>query len=280
MTRVQQVWNGGAVTFAYAPKVQNQKPISADETLPSLDPMFDRTNSSNRFLLKGNMNLSDNFSPEGLIYYADRRAQFGLNLTASLGQSIVGYLEWSGGVRSDLAHDALSFGRQTGELPAAAALPFTDDEEQRFRHDLVAGFSYTTASQVVINLEYHYFQAGFSAGDWRTWFRVGESGGSAIRSELWFIRQYAADQQSPISQQSLFLRFDRTDAFIRNLELQGFVSDDLLDGSASVQIEADYYLSNRWTLGTLVNGAIGTRRSDFGSVPLELLVQFKIARYF
>jgi hypothetical protein len=81
---------------------------------------------------------------------------------------------------------------------------------------------------------------GLTISGWRSWFRSGTSGAPQIQSELWFIREYAADQQSPISPQSVFLRFDQADAFVRNFELQGFVNGDLYDGSGSVQIEGDY----------------------------------------
>ena len=280
MARVQRVWAGGAVTFAYAPKVEASKPIYSDLTLPSLDPMLDRTNNADRFLIKANLNVTADFSPEGLVYYSQGRTRFGLNLTEPVGKALVAYAEWSGGVRPDLIHDALAFGRQTGTIPAAAPAVLPDDPHGAFRNDWVAGFSYTTASQVVFNVEYHDFDAGFSPADWRAWRQRGETGSAPQRAELWYIRQYAADQQSPIARHSAFVRFDRTDAFVRNLELQGFVNSDLHDGSGSAQFEADYYVSNKWTAGALVNAVYGGRRSDFGSTPAGTLLQVKIARYF
>lgn len=280
MARVQRVWAGGAVTFVYAPKIQASKPIYSDLTLPSLDPMLDRTNRAGRFLIKANINVTADFSPEGLIYYSRGRTQFGLNLTEPVGKALVAYLEWSGGLRPDLIHDALAFGRDTGTIPAAAPAILPGDPRGRFRTDVVAGFSYTTASQVVINVEYHGFDAGFSRAAWRSWLRTGEAGSASQRAELWYIRQYAADQQSPIARHSAFVRFDRTDAFVRNLELQGFVNTDLRDGSGAAQVEADYYVSNRWTVGALINAVYGGRGQDFGSTPAGTLLQLKIARYF
>jgi hypothetical protein len=280
MARIQQIWSAGAVTFAYAPKVASLSRIYTDETLPSLNPMLDRTNASNRFLIKANVNVSDNFSPEALVYHADGRTKFGLNITDNFGKSVVGYVEWSGGVQPDLASQAVRFGRDSGDLPPNAPLPFAEKSNNTFRNDAVLGASYTTSSQIVFNLEYHYFGAGFSPTTWRSWFLRGEAGGAPIRAELWYIRDYAQDQQLSITKQSVFVRFDRTDAFIRNFELQGFISDDLYDGSASVQVEGDYYLSNHWTISGLLNNTLGSRHSDFGSLPAERLIQLKVARYF
>jgi hypothetical protein len=280
MVRLQRVWTGGAATFAYAPKIRASKPIYTDLTLPGLDPMLDRTNNAGRFLIKANIDVTADFSPEALVYYSQGHTRFGLNLTQPVGKAVVAYAEWSGGVRPDLIHDALVFGKATGAIPPGAPVALPDDPRGRFRNDVVAGFSYTTASQVVINIEYHGFDAGFSRDAWQGWLRAGRQGGAPQRAGLWYIRQYAADQSSPIARHSAFVRFDRTDAFVRNLELQGFLNADLHDGSGAVQIEADDYVSNRWTIGALVGEVYGGRRSDFGSTPSRTLLQVKIARYF
>jgi hypothetical protein len=42
------------------------------------------------------------------------------------------------------------------------------DNATAFRNDVAAGFSWTdSVSEVSVNLEYEYHQAGFSAQDWR-----------------------------------------------------------------------------------------------------------------
>jgi hypothetical protein len=280
MARGQQVWSGDAVTVAFAPRVERQTALYTNTDLPVLNPMFDRTNAHDRLLVKADLTLAHEFSPEFLFYDEDGRAQAGLNLTDSLGKAVVAYLEWSGGGRPDLIESALAYGRATGTIPQKAPSPIARDADLRFRNDVVAGLSYTTESKIVFNLEYHYFEAGFTDAAWRAWLHAGEAGPAPVRAELWYIRNWAADQGSPVSQHTLFVRADRQDAFVHGLELTGFVSADLLDGSGLAQISADYYLSDRWTVGGLVSGTFGARESDFASTPGEVSLLVKLARYF
>lgn len=64
------------------------------------------------------------------------------------------------------------------------------------------------------------------------------------------------------------------------MELTGFINTDLYDGSSLVQLGADYYLSNAWTIGALANANLGRTHSDFGSLPQAASILFKVARYF
>jgi len=282
MIRTQAVLANIAVTLAYAPRLYDPTPIYSDVELPSLNPMLDRTNAAERFLVKASVKVADDFSPEVLAYSEGGRVRFGLNLTESVGRSIVLYGEWAGGREPDVISAALAYGRLTGTIPLAAPQVLSDDGGDRFRNDLSLGASYTTASKIVFNLEYHLHEAGFSPNDWRRWFATGEAGrgNPGVAAQLWYIRSYAADQQEPLSRQTAFLRVDRQDAFVRNLELSGFVSADLQDGSGAAQVEADDYLSDRITLGALIFTTFGDRRSDFGSTPAATSMLVKVARYF
>jgi hypothetical protein len=47
-----------------------------------------------------------------------------------------------------------------------------------------------------------------------------------------------------------------------------------------VEIEADCYLSNAWTVGGLVIADVGRKHSDFGSPPQAASVLLRLARYF
>jgi len=149
-------------------------------------------------------------------------------------------------------------------------------------NQLALGLSYATASRVTFNFEYLYNQAGFTAADWNRWFTVGQAGvhNPAVAAELWYIRDYALDQQQPVTRHSLFLRADWVDAFVPKLELVGFVNTDLHDGSSLLQLSADYTISDAWTVGALTVANLGPRRSDFGSLPQAASVQLRVARYF
>jgi len=282
MLRAQRLWVHGSLTAAYAPAVASNSAIASDSDLKSFDPGFDRTNSQDRFLLKGSVNVAEGFAPEVLAYHENGSTRWGLNLTQGFGQRVVAYAEWSGGPRPGLVEEALQFGRATGTLPPNAPGVLRQDPHQRFRSELAAGASYTTEQpKITFNLEFNYNQAGFSGTNWDDWFQAGRSatGASKLANQLWYIRAYANDQQEQLSRSAAFLRADWVDAFVPKLELSGFIYSDLLDGSGRLQLSADYQLSDHWTVGALVLTDFGARRSEFGSLPQAGSVLLKLVRY-
>jgi hypothetical protein len=282
MLRAEHVWQRGSLTAAFAPGLYKTTPIYTNLNLPSVDPMLDRTNASNRLLLKGSADIAHQFSPELLFYREGSQTKLGTNLTENVGQHAVAYLEWSGGKSAGLTGDALRYGRETGTLPVGAPSVLLVDSRQSFQNELAIGASYTTEMRLTINLEYHFSQAAFSQREWNSWFAAGRGSSalSPVALELWFVRDYSLDQQRAMSRHSMFLRADWVDAFLPKLELTGFINIDVQDGSGFVQLNADYYVSGNWTVGGLVMGYVGAKRSDFGSVPQAASVLFKIARYF
>ena len=280
MLRAQHIWDGGTLTLVFAPRVANKSAIYANNTLPSLDPMFDRTNAANRFFIKTSLNLGADLSPEFVYFLHGSASHFGLNLTRGFGQNVVGYLEWAGGTRASLAADALAFGRATRTLPAAAPPPFLIDAARSFQNDLSLGFSYTTQDKITFNLEYEFHQAGFSGADWTRWFAAGTPQYTFADGSLWYLRGYAADQGEPMSRHMLFVRVERDDAFVPDLDLTSFAQIDLHDGSGFAQVSADYYLSSVWTIGALASVSTGGSQSDFGSLPTAAGITIKVSRYF
>jgi hypothetical protein len=168
MLRAQQVWDGGAVTFALAPKLAPTSAPYLNWSLPSFNPMFDRTNAHTRALLKTSFHLYDDVSPELLVYMEDGRTKYGLNVTKGLGQSVVAYAEWSGGDRASLVDDAIVDGQATADLPSMPVIAAS--AARPFQNDFAFGASYATRADVTFNLEYEFHQAGFSNADWRNWF--------------------------------------------------------------------------------------------------------------
>ena len=282
MVRAERLWSRGSLTAIYAPAVSSESPIYTSFDLRSFDPMFDRTNAHDRWLLKGTIDVAEDLSPELLSYASGGRVQFGANIAENVGKSVVTYIEWSGGRRGTVSEDALAFGRAAGSLPAAAASVLPGLGAVGFRNQVAVGASYTTAlPKITFNLEFHYNQAGFSGADWDEWFRTGSgaSASSPIAGALWYVRQYGADQQELISRRFAFLRMDWVDAFMPKLEVSGFIDADLTDGSTRLQLGADYYLSDRWTIGGLLLVDSGGRHSDFGSLPQAGSVLLKVVRY-
>jgi hypothetical protein len=282
MLRAQQLFEGGSFTAAFAPKLYEPSAIYTNVNLPSIDPMLDRTNAADRFLAKVSLNLADQLSPEVLLYHEGSQTMMGANLAEGFGQKTVAYLEWSGGRRTSLINDALRYGEETGTFPPHAPSWIPEISHESFQNELSIGLSYTTETRITFNLEYHFNQAGFTRADWRNWFAAGSTHpfASPVAGELWYLRDYALDQQEQISRHFVFLRADWVDAFIPRLELSGFVSTDTADGSGLLQLSADYYLSDHWTVGGLIATNYGSARSDFGSLPEAANLMFKIARYF
>ncbi len=282
MLRLQRISRAGSVTLVFAPRLRRQSPLYSNTALPSFDPMLGRTNSDNRFLLESSIGISPDLSPELLIYHDSHATRIGLNVSMTLGQSVVAYVEESAARRRDLIAEALDFGRATGALPASAPDEPPPAPGKSLENELSVGASYTASNRVTWNLEYHLDQAGFRSQDWNRWFQIGSvpAGPPTIANELWYIRGYALDQQEQSTEQAAFLRADWTDAFGLNLELSGFVNVDLRDGSGQAQAQADYYLSNAWTIGLLAASNFGSPKSDFGSLPAAYSVLLSLRRYF
>jgi hypothetical protein len=282
MLRAQGIWEKGSLTFAYAPALRRPSPIYTNDDLPSFNPMLDRTNSHDRFLIKGSLNTGGDSNPELLLYREAGETHLGTNLSIGLGQSAVGYLEWSGARRRDLITEAIDYGRETGDLPADAPIPLPTGADSSFKSEFAVGASYTTETDITFNAEYLVNQAGFSAADWDRWFNLGSHANpqSPVINELWYIRGYARDQQQQNTRQAYFLRADWVDALGLKLELSAFALVDAYDGSGIGQASADYYLSDSWTLGGLVIKYFGSPRSDFGSLGTSYSLLFEVSHYF
>ena len=149
MLHGQQLWEHVGLTAAIAPKLYDPSPIYTNTSLPSFDPMLDRTNAHNRFLLKADADLAENFSPELLFYREGNATRWGANLTESLGQSVVAYGEWSGGDRASLIDDALRYGRDTGTIPANAPSALPENAHKSFQNEALARrFLYARANHL------------------------------------------------------------------------------------------------------------------------------------
>jgi hypothetical protein len=281
MFRAQRVQEGGSLSALYAPRLTDPAPVGSDPDR-GFSPLFGHTNGRERWLVKGSVRLSDELSPEALVYGEGGEWKLGANLTASVGQSTVLYLEWSGGRGLGIIDEALAFGRETGSIPPAAPGVITQGGEKRFLNQVALGASYTTEAKITFNLEYHYNEAGFSRADWDRWFALGEGrpNSSPIVRELWYIRAYANDRQEPLQRHGIFLRGNWNDFLVQKLELTGFVLADASDGSTMWQLEGDYARTDLWSFAVLAGGTTGGRRSNFGSLPRAGSVLFKATRYF
>ena len=280
MLRGQSIWNSGAASIAFAPKLYAPTPV-ATRPQPGISPMLDRTNAADRFLLSANYDLAD-LSPQALVYREAGATKLGLDISHPIGQAVIAYAEWAGGRQRNLISEAESYGRKTGTLPPVAPLLPPSNTTKSFRSDAALGASWTSAAKLTLNLEYHYHQAGLSGADERRWFAIGQAQRNflPVTGELWFVRGYANDQQQPWTRQQIFLRADWTDAFVTDLEFTAFSYVNLYDGSSLSQVSASYYLSNHWTIGAYLSANLGAPRSERGSVAQAGSAVLQLIRYF
>jgi len=279
MARAQHIWDGGSVGVAFAPKIYEPSAVVRNDRL-GIDPCFDATNAAHRVL--GTLSLElGGFSPQLLGYFESHRSKIGLNLSRPFGDAVVVYVEWAGGQEMNLITRSFSYGQATGTLPAQAPLVLPTDTRTAFHNDIAGGASWTIASKITLNLEYHFHQAGFTHQDWRNWFDVGSSMTSppGVIDELWYMRAYANDQQEPMSRHQLFVRAGWPRAFTSRLELSGFVLVDLYEGSTLAQVLANYYLSDAWTFALYGSTSAGTARSERGSLPQFGSIALQVVRY-
>ena len=275
MLRAQRIWEGGSASAVYAPRLFT--PPAIGSTAIGIDPRIDATNAAHRGLAEVSSNLGE-LSAQLLVYLEPGRSKLGVNLTRPVGQSVIAYAEWAGGVEQSLIARAIDHGRKTGTLPMDAATPISTDPSRAFRSDVAAGAAWTIATTVTLNAEYHLHQGGLSRADWDRWFTAGRAT-PALAGELWYIRGYANDQLEPVTRHQIFVRADWPKAFVDHLELTGFVFTSLADGSTLSQITASYYLSDAWTAALSLGANLGTARSERGSFPQATSGIAELVRY-
>ena len=279
MARAETIWDGGSTSIAFAPKLYAPSTIATGDPL-GVDPRFDATNAAYRVLYTLSFNVLG-LSPQALAYFELHRSKLGLNVTRQIGESVIAYAEWAGGSETNLITRAVAYGQETGTLPATApALPPTN-AGRAFRNDVATGASWTIATKVTLNLEYHFHQAGFTRRDWANWFDIGSAqrGARSVTGELWYVRGFASDQQEPVPMHQIFVRAAWPKAFVSNLELTGFAFVDLLDGSTLTQVAASYYLSDAWTLAAYGTANVGGARTERGSFPQAVSAILQIVCY-
>jgi hypothetical protein len=268
MVRGQKIWD-----------VAGPAPVAESSPI-GVDPHFDATNAAYRLLCTLHVDIED-LSPEVLGYFELHRSKVGLSVSHPIGDAVVAYAEWAGGPETNLITRAIALGQATGTLPANAPVVPATDTSSAFRNDVAAGFSWTIATEITLNAEYHFHEAGFTHRDWQNWFDRGGTPGapSTLANELWFLRGYANDQQEPVSQHQVFVRASWPRALASELELSAFAFVDPLDGSVLTQVSASYYLSDAWTASAFLSANLGDARSERGSVPQRVSTIFQVTRY-
>jgi hypothetical protein len=276
MVKCQKIWDNGAVTLAFSPRVEAQSPLPTTQRA-SFNPLFGRTNSDNRFLASLSYNIAD-LNPQALIFIDNVGTHIGANISRVMSSRIVAYAEWSGVREASLTRRAVTFGQNTDTLPQGSPFLPQTDAGKSFQNDLALGASWTSGFNLTINMEYHFHQAGFGAADFNNWVSLGNAN-PGLASEFWFIRQYATDQQEPLMQHEFFLRFDWQDIIPSKLNVGGVMFISPYDGSVLTQASAQYFISRNWTVGLYLGGTLGSAGTVEGSLPWSASGVLQIVRY-
>lgn len=249
MLRSQTLWNGGSLTALYSPKMSDQ-PDSA-----TWNADWGSTNNQNRWLLSLSQQLSENITPQWLLYREENRSpQLGFNLTGLLNEATVAYVEWSGGRTPSLLSQALN-----------------RSDDSAFRNRLSTGLTYTTTNKLSMTAEYQYNGAGMNKEEWDALPR------SSLAAYGQY-RRYVQTVQDMPTRQAVFFYSAWQDVLINRLDLSAMVRYNLDDRSRLSWLEARY----RWdrteaALQLQWNG--GDAVSEFGASSQQRIAQL-LVRYF
>jgi len=265
MVRAEDLWTSGAVTALYAPR------LAANPSSAPFSPDWGATNGTGRWMLSLTQALSPDLSPQWLLFGTNRGAtptaasargteqagsvQAGVNVTRLLGNSVVAYLEASG-----------------GRIPSLWAQAFGLTERSALRARAAAGFTVTTASKLSLTLEYEYDGAALGRAAWNA-ARTGSLESYGL------YRNYVLAQQELPTQQAVFVYATWQDLVLRHLDATALLRIDLLDHSRLPWTELRYH----WTH---VDAALrwqdysGGVTSDFGAAPTSRTWQLVLDDYF
>jgi hypothetical protein len=135
MIRWQHLWDNGALTAIWSPKLGNQP----SQQSTSLD--WGASNPRQRMLLVGSYQLADNLNPQWLLLQEqDRSPQLGVNLSRVLSHSTLFYTEWAAG-RQPYAWQST--------LPKS-------QQDMRWRNRLAYGMTWSGENRLTLRAEGHY----------------------------------------------------------------------------------------------------------------------------
>lgn len=296
MVRAQTVWSFGAVTLVYAPRLEGENPVPGDVPVNGLkpdvglDPEFDRTNHSERFMLNVTLDLQPGIAPQFVFFHEHGQTAAGASLTYNLGQRIIAYAEWAGGNQTGIGQKSIDDCVAVKLCPPIVQALNLFPSREEFRNDAAAGLTYAFPGEITAILEYDYHQSGFDRADFDAWYSkalliAGPDPTLSLRTPLlaaiWLPRQYSqARYQEPLSRQTLLGRLEWDDALVRNLTLAAFADVNLYDGSALAELSTQYDLSEDWRVGLVGDCYLGNPRSEFGTAPKTSNLLLSVAHFF
>jgi hypothetical protein len=255
MLRTQWLWDSGAFTALYAPRLADHP------TLSGWDPDIGATNSRNRWMLSLSQRLIGAWSPQWLVLGTGSGSpQLGFNTTAALGDSTIAYLELATGQ----SHSQFDQALQTADSPHAPAA-------ESWHSRLSSGATYTFANKLSLTAELEYDGAALSRSQWSALPRNNP------RQYGQYIEYIFAQQELPTYLSGMLVA-SWQDLMVQHLDLSAFVRRDLIDHSSLAWTELRYHWPQidaafRW------QDARGGPTSDFGVSPIRQSWQLVLDYY-
>ena len=250
MLRGQTFWDTGSVTSLYSPRLDQHANDHA------FDPDWGATNNRDRLLIAASQRLSDDLTPQLLLYKQDGTpAQFGLNATTLINPSTTAYFEWSGGRSASLLSQALG-----------------TNEKEPFQNSYTVGIARTTSNRISCSLEFSYNSAALGTTQWDD---------LRLASPLSYEQFNAWSQmaQDPPTRKSVLVYLTWRDAGVSQLDLSAMLRSSLVDHSIESWLEVRYHLSQtdislQWQQNS------GQPVSQFGALPQKRVGELAVRHYF
>ncbi|WP_415750394.1 hypothetical protein [Burkholderia sp. BCC1988] len=201
--RAQQVWDSGSLAALLSPRLERRS-LPGD---PAASSDLQRTNGVDRWMLVASQRLTAAIQPQWIVYGESGQApQFGQNLSVLLGNSVVAYLEWTGGYRRSLIT------RATGAA-----------DDRAFRTSSSVGATWTLPVDLSLTAEFQSNGGGANAAQWRSLQRANPPAwGRAVQTSI------AAQELQ--TRHGVFVMAAWRNVGVRRLDLSGFVQADLGGG--------------------------------------------------
>lgn len=253
MARVQQIWDWGGVTLAFAPRLSSSiDPDRGVRREPLFGAALDRTNRFNALFAKVSPQVSQRLSIDVLAYLREQQnPRIGLNSALLIGDSVVADAELVVG-----RFDVLS----GPDAPAIFGPP-------QWRPRASIGLTWTTSLGLSLTIENDYAGDALTTSRWRAWRQTYDTLALSRLNEVASLR---SAEQEPLVQDSWFLRASADRLFRRpGLSASAFAFIDSFDGSVLWQGSISQAVTRNLQATLQVGGFDGNIRSEYGASTLK-----------
>ncbi|KVL05189.1 hypothetical protein [Burkholderia ubonensis] len=242
--RAQQVWEGGVLTVLVSPRLDSRR-VPGD---PAAASDLQRTNGIDRWMVVASQRLAAAIQPQWVLYgESGQSPQVGQNLSVLLGNSVVAYLEWTGGYRPSLISSAKG-----------------DREDRAFRTSSSIGATWTLPINLSLTAEFQSNSGGADASQWRSLQGAAPYVlGRAVRMSV--------ETQELQTRHGMFLMATWRNVGIRRLDLTGFVQTDA-GGGRQVWLELRRRF-DRFDVALQWQRQTGPSWSRYGAMPESASIQ-------